>query len=68
MTEELKQAKYLIALLGAPHALAHVNYVLSPDFDLQKRKLREFWISVGSLIQLHIDRQQPKPAYGLLHQ
>lgn len=50
MTDEQKQARGLIELLGHDKALGHVDFVLSEQFRLDNDALRIFWLNVRRLI------------------
>lgn len=46
MTPEDHQATALYNHLGGRKAVAHVEFVLSPKFNLKNQKLRTYWADV----------------------
>lgn len=45
-----KTAKSLNEHLGKERAIAHCDYVLSPEYALMKKELRKFWEDVKTLL------------------
>jgi len=47
----LKTASGLLELLQKEKAIKHADFVLSPDYGLRKRGLREFWEEVKNILK-----------------